>query len=79
MSSNTPNGKASSQHSQKSGRSSVIKHQNVIVKEPILINSATESNNGSLEVIRDGHLIIGVRYRCLCGRETEIYFEYEER
>jgi hypothetical protein len=60
-------------------RTNVIKHQAVVIKEPIVVNSNAETENGAIEILRENGAIVGVRYRCLCGREAELYFDYETR
>lgn len=64
-------------NSKETKRTNVIKQQAVFIKEPIVVNPNAESDNGTIEILRENGTIVGVRYRCLCGRETELYFEYE--
>lgn len=56
----------------------VIKNSRVLMKDQFIINSDNETDSGTIEPILEGDIVIGIKYRCRCGREAEIHFEYAE-
>jgi len=54
----------------------VIKNSRVLMKDQFIINSDNETDIGTIEPILEGDIVVGIKYRCRCGREAEIHFEY---
>ncbi len=62
---------------QRTHRKNVIKSSQIILKkEPVIISTVGENQVGSLQPIMENGIIIGAKYRCQCGREVEIHFDY---
>jgi len=57
--------------------SPVLKRTQVLPAGRRVLSFAAGKEELSWDLIKEGGTIRGLRFRCACGRTTELYFEYE--